>query len=140
MAFQNCNVNKLNSALNKIDNISYDKLNSLVNDISFNEWTSPSEKRIITAVNLIIEEYKKIQKKINNYKQACEYIEEYKELESGYDSDRKKVSKYEKKLKDCDEKDIEYYNNKLDSYNASVLNTKKKMDSLVQKAVSLAKS
>lgn len=140
MAFQNCNVNKLKSALNKVDNISYDKLNNLINDISFSEWTSPSERRIIEAIKEIISEYKTIQKKINNYKKASEYIEEYKDLESDYDSDRNKVDKYKSKLKNCDENDIEYYNNKIDSYNNRISNKKQKMDSLVEKAVNLAKS
>lgn len=133
MAFQNCNVNKLNNSLNKLDNISYEKIDTLINEMNSNDWQSNSRTRIIDALNKIKNEYKSIQNKVKNYKQASVYIEEYKELESDYNSDRKKVDKYKDKLNDCDENDIAYYNNKINQYNSNVSNKKQKMNDLMQK-------
>lgn len=137
MAFQNCNVNKLNNSLNKLDNISYEKIDTLINEMNSNDWQSNSRTRIIDALNKIKNEYKTIQNKVKNYKQASVYIEEYQELESDYNSDRKKADKYKDKLNDCNENDIAYYNNKINQYNSSVSSKKQKMNDLMQKISNL---
>ena len=135
MAFQNCNANKLNSTLSRLDNISYEKIDTLINEMDYNDWQSNSRTRIIDALNMIKDEYKIIQNKIKNYKQAGAYIEEYQELEDDYNNYRKKVDKYKDKLSNCDKDDLMYnfYDNKLDSYNSKVSNNKSRMSELMRK-------
>lgn len=139
MAFQNCNVNKLQSALNKVDNINYEKIENLIDSLNYNDWESKSNGRIKSALREIVNEYKSIQKKISNYKEASNYIEEYQELENDYNNYRQKVNKYKDKLNDCDKNDLMYnsYNNKLDSYNSKVSNSKARMTELMQKISNL---
>ena len=135
MAYQNCNVNKLQSALNTVDNISYEKIEDLIGSMNSNDWESKSNARIKNALREIVNEYKTIQKKINNYKEASNYIEEYQEVEDDYNNYRKKVDKYKDKLSNCDKDDLMYnfYDNKLDSYNSKVSNNKSRMSELMRK-------
>lgn len=135
MAFQNCNVNKLQNSINKVDNIDYSKLETLMNDLDGNNWYSNSRTRIITAIKEIINEYKNIQKKLGDYKEASYLIEEYQNLEDDYNNYRKKANNYKNRLADCDENDImrDYYDNKVSSYNSKVSNNKEKMNELKKK-------
>lgn len=140
MAFQNCDVNKLENSINKVDNINYDNINDLINSISYNEWQSPSEKRVITALKSLVSEYKEIQSKLDKYRRACTHIEQYKELESELGGYNDKLSSYKSRLKKCDDEDNwtkDYLDGKVDTYQTKIANNKSKMQELVRKASDL---
>lgn len=114
MAYENINVNSLRGALNKIDNISSSNFESFVNKLSNSEWAGGIINRIRTATNKDIQEIKEIQKKIRNYKTACDYIEEYQDLDDD-------IKRYSNKLESY-EKDRDRYNDKLSSYKKTMRN------------------
>ena len=84
MAYENVNTLKLNSALNKIDNINYEKINDLKSKLTNDQWGSPIRLRIKTALQDLINEYKIIQKEIENYKTATDYIRDYQKEDDDY--------------------------------------------------------
>lgn len=122
MAYEKINVSNLKKALNKIDDINYENINSLSGKLTDNEWGSPIRGRIKTALNVIVNEYKNIQKKINNYKTACNYIDEYQKLAADIKSYNNSLSTYKS--------DLNNYNNKLydhkrtmESYDSNTLDS-----------------
>ena len=106
MAYENINIDKLESAFNKIDDIDYEKISNLKTKLTSDQWGSPICGRIKTALQDVINEYKAIQKKIENYKAATELIKEYQEASKDYDT-------YVQKADECKEK-YESYKNKTD--------------------------
>ena len=114
MAYENINVNSLRRALNKIDNISSSNYESFVNKLSNSEWAGGIINRIRTATNKEISEIKDIQKQINKYKTACDYIEEYQDLDDD-------IRRYNNSL-DSYERDRDRYNDKLSSYKRTMRN------------------
>lgn len=114
MAYENINVNKLRSALNKIDDINSSSLESLNNKLSSSEWSGGIVNRIKTATKKDISEIKEIQKKINNYKTACNYMEEYQDLDDDIKSYNSSLSSYRS--------DLNYYNGKLSNHKRTMRN------------------
>lgn len=114
MAYENINVNTLSKTLDKIDNISSSDYENFVNKLSNSEWSGGIINRIKTATNKEISEIKEIQKKINKYKTACDYIEEYQDLDDD-------IKRYNNKL-DSYEKDRDRYNDKLNSHKRTMRN------------------
>lgn len=114
MAYENINVNNLRRALNKIDNISSSNFENIIDKLSGSEWSGGMVNRIKAATNKDVSEIKEIQKKIKNYKTACDYIEEYQDL----DDDIKRYSNSLDSYKD----DRNRYNDKLSSYKRTMRN------------------
>lgn len=114
MAYENINVNSLRRALNKIDSINSSNYESFVNKLSNSEWAGGIINRIRTATNKEISEIKEIRKKIKNYKTACDYIEEYQDLDDD-------IKRYSNSL-DSYERDRDRYNDKLSSYRRTMRN------------------
>ena len=50
MAYENISTYKLNSSLNKIDNIKYENINNLKSKLTSDQWGSPIRLRIKTAL------------------------------------------------------------------------------------------
>ncbi len=107
MAYESISVYKLNNSLNKIDNIKETRYENLSGKINTSEWSGKISKNIIKALDKEISEMQKIQKLISKYKVACEYIEEYKDLENSNKSYSNSLASYKK--------DLSYYNNELGS-------------------------
>lgn len=84
MAYESISTYKLNSSLNKIDNIKYENINELKSKLTSDQWGSPIRLRIKTALQELINEYKVIQKEIENYKVAADYIKEYQKEDDNY--------------------------------------------------------
>lgn len=114
MAYENIEINKLKKALNKIDNINSNKLEKINDKINSSEWSSGVENRIKEAIKKEISEIKAIQTKINNYKDACDYIKEYQKLDDDIDGYNNSLSSYRNKLSS--------YNDKLSDYQTTMKN------------------
>lgn len=83
MAFENVNVTSLRNALNNCeDRINYSRSKELINNISNpNVWQSDSQPILKEALEKLINvRYKDLEGKLEDYKLACNYIEEYQEL------------------------------------------------------------
>ena len=83
MAFENVNVVSLRNALNNCeDRINYSRSKELINNISNpNVWQSDSQPILKEALQKLINvRYKDLEGKLEDYKLACNYIEEYQEL------------------------------------------------------------
>ncbi len=83
MAFENVNVTSLRNALNNCeDRINYSRSKELINNISNpNVWQSDSQPILKEALQKLINvRYKDLEGKLEDYKLACNYIEEYQEL------------------------------------------------------------
>ena len=83
MAFENVNVVSLRNALiNCQDRINYSRSKALINDISNPDvWQSDSQPILKEALEKLINvRYKDLENKLEDYKLACNYIEEYQEL------------------------------------------------------------
>lgn len=84
MAYEKVNVSRLESALNKIDNINHDKVDNLISKLQTDQWQSPSRKRIITALKVITSETKAIENDIKRYKTVAQYIKNYQDFDTNY--------------------------------------------------------
>lgn len=83
MAFENVNVVSLRNALNNCeDRINYSRSKELINNISNpNVWQSDLQPILKEALEKLINvRYKDLESKLEDYKLACNYIEEYQEL------------------------------------------------------------
>ena len=83
MAFENVNVVSLRNALVTCeDRINYSRSKALINEISNpNVWQSDSQPILKEALEKLINvRYKDLEGKLEDYKLACNYIEEYQEL------------------------------------------------------------
>lgn len=105
MAYENIDTDKMKTSLSKLDNINYDKVNDLIGKLQTDQWQSPSRKRIINALKVIVQEIKQIDGSIKTYKTATELIEDYKD----YDKSDKKNESEAKEAKKYDE-----YNSKVE--------------------------
>lgn len=94
MAYENINVYKLKSSLNKIDNISSSKITSLANNLSVNHWSGASRGRIKIALDKLASEYGEITKETKRFKTVADYIDEYKDLEKQNDTYNRKITYY----------------------------------------------
>lgn len=122
MTYENLNVSNLKKSLNKIDNINYEKIDDLSSKLSDSEWGSPIRKRIKTALNEIVKEYENIQEKINDYKTACNYIEEYQKLSDDMKSYNNLLSTYKNDLNYCNNKLYEHKRT-MESYDSNTLDS-----------------
>lgn len=157
MAYENVKVSSLRSSLNKIDNINSSNFNSFVNKLNNSECSGGIINRIKTAVRKDISEIKEIQQKIRNYKIACDYIEEYQELDDdikrynnsldSYKDDRdrysNKLNSYKQTMRNYSSNEPEitknYTQNKIDNYSWKLSNVKAKISDMSSK-ISSAKS
>ena len=83
MAFENVNVVSLRNALVTCeDRINYSRSKALINEISNpNVWQSDLQPILKEALEKLINvRYKDLEGKLEDYKLACNYIEEYQEL------------------------------------------------------------
>ena len=83
MAFENVKVVSLRNALNNCeDRINYSRSKELINNISNpNVWQSDLQPILKEALEKLINvRYKDLESKLEDYKLACNYIEEYQEL------------------------------------------------------------
>lgn len=147
MAYENVNVFKLESALNKIDNISYGNIDNLYNKLATDQWQSPIRNRIRTALKEVVSEYMAIQKEIRNYKLAASLIRNYQQSDDDYKKYVKKTSdakqkydkyRYKTNPDSSDEYWKNYYKNKYNEYlskqKTSINNKnemKRRIDSLI---------
>ena len=116
MAFENVNVTSLRNALNNCeDRINYSRSKELINNISNpNVWQSDSQPILKEALEKLINvRYKDLEGKLEDYKLACNYIEEYQELAKQnqdllatnkslqrdlYNDDNEKIASIERKI------------------------------------------
>ena len=136
MAYESVNVSKLRSSLNKIDDIKSSNFSDVINSIDASKWSGGIVNRIKTALKKDVSEIKEIQKKINNYKTACNYIEEYKDLD-----DNNKLNSYKTNLSNYNKK-LNSYRNEMKSYTSddsslSRTTTQSKIDYYSDKAYSM---
>lgn len=83
MAFENVNVVSLRNALVTCeDRINYSRSKALINEISNpNVWQSDLQPILKEALEKLVNvRYKDLEGKLEDYKLACNYIEEYQEL------------------------------------------------------------
>ncbi len=157
MAYENINVNSLRRAINQVDNINSNNYDNVVNKLNSSEWSGGIINRIKTAINKNISEIKEIQKKLRNYQTACDYIEEYQDLDDdirrynnsldSYKSDRdrynSKLNSYKKTMRNYSSKEPEisrnYTQNKIDNYSWKLSNVNSKISDMNSK-LSSAKS
>lgn len=137
MAFENCSEYKLNSALRKIDNISSNKIDSLINSINNNDWQSETRTNIVAALKEIQKEYKQIETKIVKYKQVADYIDEYKSVQKKYNYYNDKVSDYKRYYNNLGDNNIlnlkDYYQNRIEDCTSDAASNKAKMTQLMNK-------
>lgn len=137
MAFENCSEYKLNSALRKIDNISSNKIDDLINDIGYNDWQSSTKWNVVEALKEIKKEYDQIRTKVSKYKQVADYIDDYKKAQEKYEYYSDALNRYKRYYNNSDEDSIfnlkDYYQGRIESSTANVNNNKAKMTELMNK-------
>lgn len=97
MAYENININSLDTALNSIDNISDSQISNNMNSITINDWQSPVRINIVNALSAAIEEYKIIQMNIEICKTIASLIRSYKEQDEEYERYSSKANEYKRK-------------------------------------------
>lgn len=125
MEYQNISVDKLDAALNKIDDISYKQVSNLRNSISSNDWQSPVRMNIDKALSEIVSEYEVIKTDLDKCKTISRLIKSYKNQEEEYKKYTAKVNKYKElyerykyktNLDSNEEYWKQYYKNKYNDY------------------------
>ena len=97
MAYENININSLDTALNRVDNISESQISNNMKSITINDWQSPIRINIVNALSAAVEEYKIIQTDIEICKTIASLIRSYKEQDEEYERYSSKANEYKRK-------------------------------------------
>ncbi len=141
MAYENLNVNKLRGSLNILDNISANKnaLKKVSSSLSASSWSENSRVRVKNAIDDMSDVYEQIEKYISNCKIACNYIEQYKELDVQNKQYQNKVSNNQRQIKNADSEDdtsnleskVNQYKNNISKNNSKKTILKEKINNLI---------
>lgn len=133
MKLENCDVNKLQTALNQIKKINYKSLESLSNDVLCEQWQSHSNKKISKAIKELVSEYKEILDSVTRYQQIIPKLNQYRELSNEMSTINYYIQEYSNRINWCDSKDtvnLQRYNNNLNYYKNKLYNNTSSMKSL----------
>lgn len=136
MAYENIDVNKLNSALEKLDNINSDSLANLKNNLTSDQWESTVRTRITTAMTTLLKEYDTLTEDIENSKNIKVKIKKYQDIKEEYDSLAKdknnywsKYEQYKKMYNNAESNKKNIYLNKKNFYYNKYLKAKSEYNS-----------